>query len=259
MSAVNGPRSRRERSSIAVLRRGPFAALEPELNTADQREVFERQVLLEQTTGYKLPRLLMRVQLEVQCSTPQEANKYLSTIEAELPHATVLGLPMHLAGAYYRTGNTEAALRWCDKALTEDAEDWHAWGLIATIHFDAQQWDQAFDAALESLSLVYYQPNLHYLAGRALMRLGRHGEAETELRVALAQMPALLQACDALAELYDGPLGRPADAALMRFRGREAQARRRAAPDDRPSIAAADDTRGEHGNHLHEKRDCPEP
>jgi predicted AlkP superfamily phosphohydrolase/phosphomutase/predicted Zn-dependent protease len=196
----------------------PEEGLRPEINAADQREAFERQALREQAAGHVLPRLLMRMQVEVTSSGREEAKAYLAELERELPLQGVLGVAIQLAEAYLQVGEREPALRWCAKALKEDAEDWHAWGIIARIHFEASRWEPAFNAAVESLSLIHYQPYLHFIVGRCLMATGEWTEADKALRTALTQMPALRVACLALAELYEGPLARPADAAALRAR-----------------------------------------
>jgi predicted AlkP superfamily phosphohydrolase/phosphomutase/tetratricopeptide (TPR) repeat protein len=197
-------------------RERPREKLQQDLDARDQRELFERQMLGEQTAGYILPRLLMRMQLEVAASDRATAHAYLARLESQLPPQGVLGLAIQLAEAYLQIGDAAAALRWCAQALEEDAEDWHALGLKARIHFETQCWEAAFDAAVESLSLIHFQPQLHYIVGRCLMATGEPEEAAKALRTALTQMPGLPAAQAALAELCEGPLARPGGAAVLR-------------------------------------------
>jgi len=197
-------------------RERPREKLHHDLDARDQRELFERQMLGELATGYVLPRLLMRMQLEVAASDRETAQAYLARLESQLPPHGVLGLAIQLAEAYMQIGDAASALRWCAIALEEDAEDWHALGLKARIHFETECWEAAFDAAVESLSLIHFQPHLHYIVGRCLMATGEHEEAGKALRTALTQLPGLRTAQVALAELYEGPLGRPGDAAVLR-------------------------------------------
>jgi len=80
------------------------------------------------------------------------------------------------------------------------------------MHFKAGRFESAIASASESLSLLYFQPGIHALLGRALMKTARFAEAEQEFRVAVAQSP-LNQAAHAwLGQLYRQHLDRPAEA-----------------------------------------------
>lgn len=61
---------------------------------------------------------------------------------------------------------------------------------------------QALDEALAAIGLVYHNPPAHYLAAKALVRLGRKDDAIAELTTALAQNPVYPAAHRLLAALY---------------------------------------------------------
>lgn len=115
--------------------------------------------------------------------------------------------------ALIELGETENAQTLLTRMLDEDAEDPAAHAQLADLHFRAGRFDCAIAAASESLSLLYFQPALQALLGRALLMQRRFAEAEQALLVAVAQSPRHLVAHEALAVLYRDHLHRP-DAAF---------------------------------------------
>ena len=78
---------------------------------------------------------------------------------------------------------------------------------------------------MASVGLAYHQPLAHYLAGVALIRLGRPVQAEASLLTAVEQHPTFPRAHLHLARLYEGELS---DAERgRRHRESASQARRR--------------------------------
>jgi predicted AlkP superfamily phosphohydrolase/phosphomutase/tetratricopeptide (TPR) repeat protein len=205
------------------LKERPSEDLRPDRDQKDQRELFERDRLRAQATGHGLCRLLMRLRLAVASESREEAQTCLAQIGEGLPEQAVYGFSLHLAEANLRLGDTAAALRWCEAALELDAEDWQAWGVVAHVHFEAGRLEQAFDAAVESLSLVYHQPFLHYIAGKCLLVQRQWEEAEKALRVAVAQRPGFVAALLALAELCERAHNRLSEAAALRSRAQALQ------------------------------------
>lgn len=76
--------------------------------------------------------------------------------------------------------------------------------LRAEIFYRQGKWQDAADAAADSLGLVYFQPAAHMLLARALRKLNRPDEALNELLVVLRQNPAHMAALDALGEMVAG-------------------------------------------------------
>ena len=117
-----------------------------------------------------------------------------------------------LANVLAELGELEPARTLFEEALKSDPENPLFHGSLATLHFKARRFEDAIKSATESLSLMYFQPGLHALLGRALMESKRFAEAEQELQVAVAQNPRNLVAHESLAKLYRDHLNKPAEA-----------------------------------------------
>jgi tetratricopeptide (TPR) repeat protein len=143
-----------------------------------------------------------------------------------------------LASALVELGDLEAAQTLLEKALDGDTENPPVHAQLADVHFRAKRFDQGIAAATDSLSLLYFQPGVHALLGRALMEKQMFAEAEQSLRVAVSQSPRNLVAHEALAKLYRQHLNRSDDAFAHEGRVRSLQlelAARRTA--DEPAAA----------------------
>jgi predicted AlkP superfamily phosphohydrolase/phosphomutase/tetratricopeptide (TPR) repeat protein len=125
-----------------------------------------------------------------------------------------------VAGALVELGEMDEARHLLESALENDPENALVHAQLAGIHFRARRFDQAAAAAVESLSLLYFQPGLHALLGQALMETKRFDDAERELLVAVSQSPRHIAAHDLLAKLYREHLNRPADAFAHEGRAR---------------------------------------
>jgi hypothetical protein len=95
------------------------------------------------------------------------------------------------------------------------------------------------DRAVESLSLIYFQPGLHLLLGLSLQRLGEKEKAEQAFRAALALAPEFPAALEALGRLISQDRARIGEGSLQMARAadlrRRAKQRRRAEPVSPPA------------------------
>lgn len=114
-----------------------------------------------------------------------------------------------LATALLDLGDFAAAQSLLEQSLAADPENPAVQAQLADLHFKAKRYDQAIAAAVESLSLLYFQPGVHALLGQALLAQNRFAEAEAALQVAVSQSPRNLAAHESLAALYRQHLNRP--------------------------------------------------
>jgi tetratricopeptide (TPR) repeat protein len=121
-----------------------------------------------------------------------------------------------LAEFYAGAGDTERAFAHCAKALQDEPQDWRTLALRSRLHLAADRAEDAIADAAASLGLVYLQPGVHLLLGQAQGRAGQYEAAAQALTVAVTQAPGLLQAQEALAELYARFLDMPERAAWHR-------------------------------------------
>lgn len=176
----------------------------------NRRAYYEERRLRELTHGRPLLMEWLFVSQALLENKPAEARQHLAKLTTAASLGT--GLRLRIAGASAELGDFAVAQELFEKALAEDSENPAVHAQLADIHFKSRRFDQAIASATESLSLLYFQPGLHALLGRALLGKGMFYEAEQELRVAVAQSPRNLVAHEALAKLYRQHLNRPDDA-----------------------------------------------
>ena len=75
-----------------------------------------------------------------------------------------------------KAGNLEELITLLDNETHQGVD---IWNLRARTYLLLQRWDDALDAALESLNLLFYQPALHGLAALCFAKLGMMEEAGT--------------------------------------------------------------------------------
>ena len=168
----------------------------------DQRESFERRNLAERSSGFTMLRLMLRLRIDVADERFDDARRGLEALEALCANATAVPA-MLFARAYTQLKDDDRALAWIGKALERDPENWEALAFAARIHLRNRRFAAAGDAALLSLSLIYFQPLTHYVLGRSLMARKDDSNAEQAFKTALNQMPGLVPAHNALARLYE--------------------------------------------------------
>lgn len=173
----------------------------------NRREQFESRRLRELSHGR--PALLewLFVSQALLENQPTEARQRIDRLLAS--EAGSRAKNQRLAAALLELGDVAAAQTLLEQALAGDTENPAVQAQLADLHFKARRYDQAIAAAVESLSLLYFQPGVHALLGQALLAQKRFAEAEAALQVAVSQSPRNLAAHEALATLYRLHLNRP--------------------------------------------------
>jgi predicted AlkP superfamily phosphohydrolase/phosphomutase/predicted Zn-dependent protease len=126
---------------------------------------------------------------------------------AMLSDSSQVALYVKLAEVYLRIARTnslilEKAGEACDKALLRDPDNPSAWLGLARVHLRQGRDQDAAEAAMTSVGLVFHNPMAHFLLGNALVRLGEVGRAVDALKVAVTQNPNFVRAWSMLAFLY---------------------------------------------------------
>jgi predicted AlkP superfamily phosphohydrolase/phosphomutase/tetratricopeptide (TPR) repeat protein len=191
----------------------PGAELETTVKTEDKREGHERAKLREQAGGYAIQRAVLRFLLESQAGKAAEMRRSFAALEA-LCAQLGARLPATLAARRFaRNRDGARSLALVRRALAADPEDWQALSLGAQLHLEGKRYQEALDLAAQSLSLVYFQPLMHYVMAHSLMGLGDFVGAEQPLLIALSLSPGFVKAHELLSRLYGDHLDRPEDAA----------------------------------------------
>jgi predicted AlkP superfamily phosphohydrolase/phosphomutase/Flp pilus assembly protein TadD len=206
----------------------------------DRRESFERRQLAEKAGGFAMERMLLRCRLALsQPRSPRQKEQARALLEGlAKARRQPPGLRLFLAQGFAALKELDRALEQLERVRRADPDNWEALGLEARIHFQARRYEQAVDRAVESLSLIYFQPALHHLLGLALRRLGEKQKAEQAFRAALSQAPEFPAALEALGRLISQDRARIGEGSLLMARAaesrRRAKERRQVRPASRP-------------------------
>jgi predicted AlkP superfamily phosphohydrolase/phosphomutase/predicted Zn-dependent protease len=175
-----------------------------------RREQFRERQLRELAHGRPLLIEWFYVTQALLENKPAEAREYLKALQGSETGTDFLS--QKLAGALAELGDVDGAFAHLQAALGNDPENPVVHAQLASIHLKRGRFEDAISSATESLSLMYFQPAVHALMGRALMGIQRFAEAEKELLVGVSQSPRNLAAHEALGTLYREHLDRPSDA-----------------------------------------------
>lgn len=185
-----------------------------DLTPEDKAERHERHRLAEKANGHVLERLLLHAEVALAQGRSKAQKEQARAALGELAvMARGSELGMFLARGFAAVGESERALSYIALILREDPERYEALSLRAGIQFALKRYQEAAESAIDSLALVYLQPQTHLVLGTALERLGDPREAEREYRVALAQAPGFARARLALAKLLQHDPARLGEAA----------------------------------------------
>jgi hypothetical protein len=186
-----------------------------------------------------LERLFHRCRLALSQPRSTRSKEQARALLAELAKARrqPLGLRLFLAQGFAALKEFDRALELLERVRRADPDNWEALALGARIHFQARRYERAVDRAVESLSLIYFQPPLHHLLGMSLQRLGEKEKSEQAYRAALAQAPEFPAALDALGRLISRDRARIGEGSLLMARAAQFRQRakeRRPAPPPAP-------------------------
>jgi predicted AlkP superfamily phosphohydrolase/phosphomutase/tetratricopeptide (TPR) repeat protein len=190
----------------------------PPADSKPTRAQFELRQLRELAFGRPVLVEWFRVTQALLEKRPEEARRELEALRQAEGANEWIG--QRLATALAQLGDLEPARELLEGALKADPENAQVHAQLAGIHFEAARFAECIESATESLSLLYFQPGLHGLLGKALLKTGRYEESEKELLVAVAQGPRYIGAHELLGQLYREHLGRPSNAFAHEGRAR---------------------------------------
>jgi predicted AlkP superfamily phosphohydrolase/phosphomutase len=173
-----------------------------QLTRTDAQEHHTRRHLMEKAAASSYERLFLHARLALAQPRGKRREAARAMLEEIARNAgRRRGPSLFLAEGFAALNEPARALEYIKSARHNDPDDWRALALEARIHFSAKAFQKAADRAVDSLSLVYFQPRLHLQLAGALRQLGDYGSAETECRVAMAQMPGFAAAHTELARI----------------------------------------------------------
>jgi predicted AlkP superfamily phosphohydrolase/phosphomutase/Flp pilus assembly protein TadD len=212
------------------------------LGTPGHRELYERGVLEARASGNVPDRLLMRIRLVLARAHTAERQKEALSLLEELARKSGRDPTFFqpLAECFGAAGDTKRALKYTHDLLRRNPEDPQTLALEARLHQSAGRHKEAVARAIESLSLLYFQPRLHCLLGMSLWRLGEEAGAEQAFRIALMLAPGLPAAHEGLGRLLRCDPARLAEASLHMAKAGGTRGRRK-----KTQIAAAEEAAAE--------------
>ena len=138
-----------------------------------------------------------------------------------------VALYVKLAEVYLKIARTNSLVldkagEACDEALQRDPDNPSAWLNLARVHLHRGHNQDAAEAAMNSVGLVFHNPMAHFLLALALVRLGVVGRAVDALKLAVTQNPNYVRAWTMLAFLYQRFYGDAEQSAACRGNARQA-------------------------------------
>lgn len=212
------------------------------------------------TLGRQAQQELRRLHLRAAATPAAELPLRIALLMAERREAEALGLlrDLQAAGRHHhpllhrsigqmlgrlrQPAEAEQAFRQAIALNPRDAQSHH--GLAAACHAQGRH-DDAIQAALTAVGLLYHYPLAHLQLARSLAARGRHQAAADACQVALRQAPGLVPARMLLARLYRDQLGQPGPAAAQLALALQARQQARVqgqATGQKPSQAEARDS-----------------
>lgn len=137
--------------------------------------------------------------------------KEMATIESKMPEPH-----LQVGSAFLQVEHWQDARSAFERALENDPESAEANLGLARAAAELSDWDSAIDHALSATDLVFFNPQAHFVLGKALVAAGNSEMARTALGVALAQAPGFADAHDVMADLLEAGFEDPTSATAHR-------------------------------------------
>lgn len=122
--------------------------------------------------------------------------------KAEREGGDAPNLQLRIANAYMQLNKLEEAEGAIKQSLKNDTENESAYYTLGLIYYKMLRYEEALDAFLDSIGLMYYQPAVHYYIGETLAALEEYEKAIEAFEVCLKLVPGFNAARKRLIEIY---------------------------------------------------------
>jgi len=122
----------------------------------------------------------------------------------ELPH-----LYLRIAHGYLQLNKLKEAEQAVTKELKNDPEEASAWHTLGMIYFKMMRYEDAVEAYLKTIGLMYYSPNSHFYLGEALLAMERYEDAVNTFDICLRLAPGMNTAREKIITIYEQFLNQP--------------------------------------------------
>jgi len=190
-----------------------------------RREQLELRRLRSRATASAWSDLPLMTALLLSEGKEEEALANLERLEQADPRRPYVH--RHIGQVYTRMRRPVDAERVYRKGLDIDPQDAHCHFGLAVSCYAQKKYEEAAEAALSAVGLMFYFPQAHFRLGLALERLGYPERAAEAFRVAVGQAPGFVQAHLRLSRLYKRHLGDLGRSALHLSLAQEARKRQK--------------------------------
>lgn len=179
--------------SHSLLRDGAYSELEKFLNKLREKGIYDSSLLFTES------------QMLMFSARPEKAMEIFRDLENK--GAVSVQLFNEMARAFLIIGLFKEAENCFHKSLDLDAENAVAFTGLAQCFVEKSKFEDAVEFLNQSLEIMFFQPNAHYLMGLCLKELGYEREAISALKLAVNQAPKHFKAASLLSSLRDQEYG----------------------------------------------------
>lgn len=183
----------------SLLREGDYLQLQEFLENLKPKGIYDSSLLFTES------------QMLMFMGKPDKAMEIFKELEAK--GAVSVQLFNEMARAFLIIGVFVEAENCFYKSLQLDKENAVALTGISQCRNEKGDFEEAVEFLNQSLEILFFQPNAHYLMGLCLKELNYHQEAKSALQVAISQAPKHHKAVALLSRITDGinePVTKPA-------------------------------------------------
>ncbi len=131
--------------------------------------------------------------------------------KAEKESGEQSNLNLRIANAYLSLNKLEEAEQSIKRELELDPESQKAFFLLGITYYRMTRYEEALDAFMDSIGLLYFQPNVHYYVAETLVAMGEVEKAIEAFEICLKLTPNFNSARKRIIQLYDS-IGQPGKA-----------------------------------------------
>lgn len=119
---------------------------------------------------------------------------------------------LRIANAYLQLNKLKEAEAIISKVLLTDKENVHGWYTLGICYYRMMKYENAVDAFMSTIGLVYYFPQAHFYLGETLMGLEQYEDAANAFDICLKIAPSMNLAREKLITIYEQFLHQPGKA-----------------------------------------------
>lgn len=138
--------------------------------------------------------------LEYNGKMKKALNKYVEVEKIASKSENVL---IRIANLYLKIGNNQKAIKYFNKILEYNPDNHLAYYGIALANYNLKNYEKSVEYVLESVNLIYYNSEAHWLLGESLYNLNVVDRAVEALEVAIAISPNNSKARNKLIEIFE--------------------------------------------------------